>query len=151
MTSIKWVTLTLTIMSHINSKCKPCGFSPLLLHMASCCFLNADLNLNPVQHLNISLGWGTVYLEVSVEKPGLDVITCATKICSLPQISCVSSDKSFNPLNFFFPLPWFICLQVGMLRSFSKVLQSRPMSCAEGSRFGWCSTGTEEKMLMFGN
>lgn len=76
-TSIKWVTPTLTIMSHINSKCKPYGFFfSVLLRMASCYFLNADLNLNPVQHLNISLGWGTVYLEVSVEKPELDVITC---------------------------------------------------------------------------
>lgn len=65
-TSIEWVTLTLTIMSHINSKCKPyvglCVwfFPPLILHMASCYFLNADLNLNPVQHLNISLGWGAM-------------------------------------------------------------------------------------------
>lgn len=42
--------------------------------MASCYFLNADLNLNPVQHLNFSLGWGAMYLEVSVEKPELDVI-----------------------------------------------------------------------------
>lgn len=76
-TSIEWVTLTLTIMSHINSKCKPYGFfPPLLLRMASCYFLNADLNLNPAQHLNIFLGWGTVCLKVSVEKPELVVITC---------------------------------------------------------------------------
>lgn len=58
-------------------------FSPLLLHMASCYFLNADLNLKPVQHLNISLGWAAVYLEVSVEKPDLDVITCTVLKCAL--------------------------------------------------------------------
>lgn len=85
--------------------------------MASYYFLNADLNLNPVQHLNISLGWGTVYLEVSVEKPELVSSILAlhyAKICSLPQISRVTSDKSFNTFNFF-PLSWFICLQVGVL------------------------------------
>lgn len=95
-TSIKWVTLTLTIMSHVNSKCKPYGlvfFS--LLHIASCYFLSADLNLDPLQYPNISLGWGTVYLEVSVEEPELDVITCTTLkyvfatdfLCNLRQIT----------------------------------------------------------------
>lgn len=49
-----------------------------LLHIASTYFLSGDLNLDPVQYLNISLGWGTVYLEVSAEEPELDVITCTT-------------------------------------------------------------------------
>lgn len=51
-------------------------FFSLLLYVAACYFLNAGLNLNPLQHLNITLEWGTVYLEVSVEKPELNVITC---------------------------------------------------------------------------
>lgn len=53
-----------------------CFFS--LLHIACSYFLNADLNLDLVQYPNMSLGWGTVDLEVSAEEPGLDVITCTT-------------------------------------------------------------------------
>lgn len=67
-----------------------------LLHIACSYFLSADLNLDPVQYLNVSLGWGTVYLEVSAEEPGLDVITCTTlKYVFLPQISGVTSDLIF--------------------------------------------------------
>lgn len=47
---------------------------PLILHTASCYFLNADLNFNPIQHVYVSLGWRTAYLEVSIEKPEIDVI-----------------------------------------------------------------------------
>lgn len=66
-----------------------------LLHIASSYFLSADLNLDPIQYPNISLGWGTVYLEVSVEEPELDVITCTTLkyvfatdfLCNLRQVT----------------------------------------------------------------
>lgn len=111
-------------MSHVNSKCKPYGLVFSLLHIAWSYFLSADLNSDPVQYPNMSLGWGTVYLEVSAEEPGLDAITCTTlKYVFATDFLC---NLRLNPFNFFFS-SWFICLQVGMLWSFPKTLQSRPM------------------------
>lgn len=125
-------------------------FPPLLLCMASCYFLNADLNLNQAQHLNISLGWGAVYLEVSVEKPELVVITCTTLKCVLRHRFPVQPQTSHFILfsYIFFSLVLVHLPTSGNVVQFSKVSQSRPVSCVEEYCFEWCFTESKRCLCL---
>lgn len=92
-------------MSHINSKCKPYGvffpssFTHGFLLLSKCWF-----EFKPCSAPEYIFGVGNcVFGGFCWETRAWCHYLHYTKICSLPQISCVTSDESLNPFYFFFP------------------------------------------------
>lgn len=70
------------------------------------------------------------------------------KIRSSPRISCATSDKSLHSFQLFFFLVLVHLPTSGNVVKFSKVLQSRPVSCIEESHFGWCFTDSKRCLCL---